>query len=289
MSDKGIISNLSNYLRQPEEGDFTFKEGLKSGLTISIAVAVIVYFFNLRWTPFDTLSQIKYSFYFGCITFIVALLNDQTLPRIFTNWFAERNWTIGKGLLLLVWNFVTIAIGNMIFMVYMGWMSGSFSNFGRILGLTFIVGIIPIIIASLWRHNKKLKSRLHEASQLNTAIQKRKTPSIAQPVSINIDSNQKKIKIPVEAILFVSSERNYVRFVMTEGEDIIVRNTIKKIADSLSTHTHIVRCHRAFIVNTQQVDNVAGNAQGLRLSLKDSSEIVPVSRSYIPLIKSILN
>ena len=47
----------------------------------------------------------------------------------------------------------------------------------------------------------------------------------------------------------------------------------------------LVRCHRSYMVNLNKVKNISGNAQGLKLELINHSEIIPVSRKYIPIVK----
>ena len=48
----------------------------------------------------------------------------------------------------------------------------------------------------------------------------------------------------------------------------------------------IIQCHRAFIVNTNKIISAKGNSQGLRLSLENCNNEVPVSRNYVDLVRS---
>lgn len=278
-------SSILEYLRQPQAETFGDREGLRTGALISIAVAFMVYLINIQNAPFEEWKKILFSLLFGLITFIVATINDFMLPKFFPNWFKEKNWTIGKSLLWVGWNFLTIAFANMAFMIYQGWMSSSVPNFIEILFSTFLVGIIPITIIKLWDHNRTLKTRLKEASLINQDIEKQApTPLLDQ--HIQILSNQKTVSIPIAQILFASSERNYVRFELENGQHILVRATIKHIESLLEPYDTLLRCHRAFIANTKKVHKVDGNAQGLRLYFEAYSEPIPVSRSYIPSIRA---
>ena len=71
-------------------------------------------------------------------------------------------------------------------------------------------------------------------------------------------------------------------------------NTLKKVTYRITLSTFeiqlkeassLVRCHRSYMVNLKKVKNISGNAQGLRLELINQSEIIPVSRKYIPIVK----
>ena len=48
---------------------------------------------------------------------------------------------------------------------------------------------------------------------------------------------------------------------------------------------HIIKCHRAFLVNLRHVVKVSGNAQGYRLQVGECREEVLVSRAYIRVVK----
>ncbi len=280
-----IISSIRNYLHQPQAESFGGKEAFRTGFFISLAVAFVVYLVNIRNAPFGELEKVLYSLLFGLITLVIATANDLVLPKLFPVWFEEKGWTIGKSLLWISWNFLSIAFANMFFMIQMGWMSSSLPNFVEILFTTFLVGIIPIVIVKLWDHNRLLQTRLKEASQINQGLHERQV--IPPPVDeqISVISNQKTVLVPVNQIIFATSERNYVRFELDNGEQLLVRSTIKRIEELLAPYNYVLRCHRAFIVNTKKVNTVDGNAQGLRLHLEGYSEYVPVSRSYIPSVR----
>ena len=47
----------------------------------------------------------------------------------------------------------------------------------------------------------------------------------------------------------------------------------------------IVRCHRAFLVNLGQVEQVVYKSGSMQLVVRHCPEHIPVSRSKIPLIK----
>jgi DNA-binding LytR/AlgR family response regulator len=59
------------------------------------------------------------------------------------------------------------------------------------------------------------------------------------------------------------------------------------IEATLQQEPIFVRCHRTYIVNTDKIYSVTGNAQGYRLSLHDTQEEIPVSRTYLHVIKDL--
>ena len=67
------------------------------------------------------------------------------------------------------------------------------------------------------------------------------------------------------------------------GSDSLTKKIHKEI--QVKESSSLKRCHRSHLVNLKKVKNISGNAQGLKLELINQSEMVPVSRNYIPIIK----
>jgi len=65
----------------------------------------------------------------------------------------------------------------------------------------------------------------------------------------------------------------------------LLRSTIKQMEEQLKDHQSFIRCHRAYIVNMNQITNIEGNAQGYKLRLRKTDKDIPVSRTYIQALK----
>ena len=150
-----------------------------------------------------------------------------------------------------------------------------------------MVGVFPIIFSGLWTQLKAKKTHVAEAEQLEMEPLK----VIDSPTPLIISSQNKKHQIQLFAHQFYFAEamQNYVNLYYLEEEKMkkeIIRNTIINIEKSL-LGTNIIHCHRSYLVNVDQVEKVEGNAQGLRLILKELDDImVPVSRKYIVTLKA---
>jgi len=282
-------NQLFQYLKQPAVADFSIKDALVNGLIIGLGVLLIVFFIN-RFNPNNSIFQaFYYSICFGLITFCISFLNDFLLPRFFPEYFKEDNWIVGKSILLTAWNYLSIATANFLFVNYLGLANMNIADFGSMFLTTLGVGMVPLVMLSLWQHNQRLKQRLSEIAVLQNKLQQ---PNVSPPTTptqyITIPSNQQEIKLLVDSLIFAISERNYIRLILEEDQ-LIIRNTLKKLEDLLSPFPHIIRCHRAYIVNTKKVTNISGNAQGYQLQMSGSDTIVPVSRSYISKVKKLFN
>ena len=113
--------------------------------------------------------------------------------------------------------------------------------------------------------------------------------SVSDPLSANgpsvllAGSTKERLLLPPETLLYLEACGNYVKiFYEAEGKpkQKLLRATIKQMEDALQPYPFILRCHRAFLVNTGQVVRVRGNSQGYRLQFRQTEEEVPVSRAY---------
>jgi len=50
----------------------------------------------------------------------------------------------------------------------------------------------------------------------------------------------------------------------------------------------IVRCHRAFMVNLAQVEQISSNSRAMQLVMCHSHDAIPVSRSNVNKLKELL-
>jgi DNA-binding LytR/AlgR family response regulator len=85
-------------------------------------------------------------------------------------------------------------------------------------------------------------------------------------------------------ILCLRANDNYVTAYAMSGqgevESALLRMTLKYAESRLREYAFVARCHKSYIVNLQCVEDVAGNAQGYKLSVPPLDFTVPVSRSY---------
>ena len=66
----------------------------------------------------------------------------------------------------------------------------------------------------------------------------------------------------------------------------MLRATSKQMEEQLSAYPMMVRCHRAFIVNLQQVEQIISHSGTTQLVMKNCHDAIPVSRSNMAQIKA---
>lgn len=60
------------------------------------------------------------------------------------------------------------------------------------------------------------------------------------------------------------------------------------VLNDLGEYDNVFQCHRSFIVNLNNISSARGNSNGYTLELGDGLATVPVSRSFVPKLKSFI-
>ena len=68
----------------------------------------------------------------------------------------------------------------------------------------------------------------------------------------------------------------------------MLRATMKQMEDALQAYPIIVRCHRAFMVNLGQVEQISSNSRAMQLVMRHCHDAIPVSRSHVSKLKELL-
>ena len=97
------------------------------------------------------------------------------------------------------------------------------------------------------------------------------------------------VTLNVAYLLYIEAVGNYVKvYHLRDGQVRVdmLRATSKQMEADLQPYPMIVRCHRAFLVNLGQVEQVISRSGTMQLLIKHSHESIPVSRSNVPVIKT---
>jgi len=109
-----------------------------------------------------------------------------------------------------------------------------------------------------------------------------------QLITLVGDNKKEEFQLTLYDLLFITSEKNYASvFYLVEDQvkEHLLRTTLTKIEEQTSKHKSIVRCHKSFIVNTNRVVKIQGNARSFLLKIKNPSNpknnfLIPVSRNF---------
>lgn len=104
------------------------------------------------------------------------------------------------------------------------------------------------------------------------------------PIFIKTQVKQDDFDLYLSDLLFARAEGNYIE--LTSYKDGQINTELKRISltrfdSQVSDHPNLFRCHRAYLVNMLQIENVSGNAQGYVLAFNATEAKVPVSRAQL--------
>ena len=105
-------------------------------------------------------------------------------------------------------------------------------------------------------------------------------------------STSETVTLRIADLLYIEAVGNYVKvYQLVDGQvrNDMLRATSKQIEEDLRAYPMIVRCHRAFLVNLQQVEQIISRAGSMQLMIKHCEETLPVSRSNMAQVKEAIN
>jgi len=98
----------------------------------------------------------------------------------------------------------------------------------------------------------------------------------------SLNKTDEELVLNKENFLFVEAIKNNVHIYYYEDEIIktrSLRNTLKNIENQIKDEA-VFRCHRSFIVNTENIKTAKGNSNNYKIYFNKYNHFIPVSRSY---------
>ena len=294
----GNPSNMMKFLRMKQYFGQAYpyywnRRGLHK-LLIFIVLASFV--FNYAFQPFEVyIPEHKMDFLWICAIHAVVpgFVGYLYFPIINLYGADEGNWTIGKEVAHVMLFLLLVGIGSFLVrdIIYDNPKNWSFRYLCEEIRNTFMVGILFALVFVPLNFNRLLKKYEHDAA----AIQSKASPNTPAAVPDNcIVSIQTQVRnddfhLEVSHMLFAKAAGNYVEIFTESGgkiEVLLKRIPIKDLELQLAPFGHIMKTHRAYLVNTCLITEVKGNAQGYQLSFDGVVDAVPVARSMIDAFNS---
>ena len=194
-----------------------------------------------------------------------------------------RIWHQASAVLGLI---LFIAIGNFLLFSFIFSYPVTLQLFLIFLYWTLIIGVIITALTIGFEYNLSLRERM-EAMLSNTAEEQK-------DITITIHDNNVRgndLTIPINSLLYVEAQKNNVSVCHTkDGKPTAteVHTTLTAVIDELKDYENIFQCHRSFIVNVNNITSAKGNSNGYQLTLGTCPATIPVSRSYVPRLKSFI-
>lgn len=279
---------------------YPFLYHTKKNIAISTGVGLFIFFFQYLLTDVEAagrllvLSKIELSVLFGLITFFSMMLVFDIVPRLFFGEETKEKWTIGKEILFITTLLFVITLFNyacLFFILKNPTQILNIQSFLLVCINVIIIGLIPTFVLLWINYTVILKQNLKQAQIYNETLQHKlqtvlvSNPSTSSPKTvIDIPSNTTKeiIQFDVEQLLFIKSEGNYIEVYTKENDKTlkkVYRASIQSLENNLSQYPFIIRTHRSYLVNLQNIKQTKGNARNYQLFFDDTDLMAPVARS----------
>ena len=225
---------------------------------------------------------------FGWINAAVSIVILLILTNLFPTFFGADNWTVGKETCLIIFLFIVSGIINWTHaVVTISHFSVSWDSFFRMQFYTLIFGCLPVTALTLLVQNlhlKRNKPAIEEITEVYRPLPA--IPLVPEMILIN------EMPCNIHSILYLKSEGNYVEVHIcaeSRKEMKLCRKTLKEYEIMLEPHSQFVRCKKSYIVNMHKVIDCKGCSKGMTLKLENCADKVEVSRTFVPIIKRIIN
>jgi len=240
---------------------------------------VAVYLLLILLQPFglNNIGSAKYVqlLLFALVTWFGVVGVYYLFKLISKNFFNAENWTIKKEIIYNISVVCAILAGNFTTFIVLYNIPINTSTILLVFWQTLAIATCIIGIKLLFNlRNNKSKPAALKPNNENGII------------TINGNGKSDLLKIPVNELLFIESDKNYCN-VITTTQTLQIRLTITSAEKQLSKYPIFTRCHRAYIVNKSKIITIDGNiTNGYKLVLSGTEKIVPVSKSYLQNIKT---
>ena len=168
-----------------------------------------------------------------------------------------------------------------------------------------IIAFLSFAIGLYWRfkvRSRYLAAELEETRLLNEQLKKLQNSGQDSQIIEEGSTNQvsqiilegttnEHVSLNISDLLYIEAVGNYVKVVNKHDGEVktnMLRATMKQMEDALQAYPMIVRCHRAFMVNLGQVEQISSNSHAMQLVMHYTHDAIPVSRSNVHKLKELL-
>ena len=169
-----------------------------------------------------------------------------------------------------------------------------------------IIAFCSFAIGLYWRfkfRSKYLAMELEETRLLNEELKEiqsekpsekplqqvpESTACQSQELTLTGTTNE-SVTLQISHLLFIEAVGNYVKVSHLRNDQVhtdMLRATMKQMEETLQGYPMIVRCHRAFLVNLGQVEQIISPSGSTQLLIKHCHESLPVSRSNMSQVRA---
>ena len=224
------------------------------------------------------------------------------------------SYIIRRNLYFQIINTPFVALGICLYRHYVisQYVEGNQFSLVNFLETLVIIAFCSFAIGLYWRfkyRSRYLAAELEETRLLNEQLQQLQQDAVQRvDAAPSVETNEKEtlsrepvpgaivlkgttsdsVTIPLADFLYAEAVGNYVKVYQWSDNELrtdMIRATMKQVEGDLQASRSVVRCHRAFLVNLQQVEQIVTRSGAMHLLIRHSHDSIPVSRSNVAQVK----
>lgn len=275
---------------------YYFNDDKQFQLVISFGLGFVTFLFLVLLRPgnateFDIkINPYAFRLVYGIISTTVLLFYFFVFTKRFPKYYKNETWTIGKHLFNIFCVMLTCGILNAVYSKYVLTDDFFHRNTGYlgILIQSITYGVFPTIIYIYFDEKNRLKKVTKATKNVMDAKKNKRSNRLPlnnnKKVTIVATNKKDKLSFRLSSLLYITSDTNYACFFIRDKngllKEYILRVPLKVVQTHLEGFENIIRCHKSYIINSNYVKKISGNARGLYLHIKDLDNPIPVSRKF---------
>ena len=261
---------------------------------------------GLEWQAYADLAALWVIGFLACMLTDVILKYLVNMPRSIDH---GVNYIIRRNLWFQIINTPLVTLGICLYrhLVLSNRVEGNQFSVVNFLETLVIIAFCSFAIGLYWRfkyRSKYLAMELEETRLLNEELKKVQEDRIVaelksatpesgisnslQELTLTGTTNE-SVTLQISHLLYIEAVGNYVKVSHLRDDQVhtdMLRATMKQMEETLQGYPMIVRCHRAFLVNLGQVEQIVSHSGSTQLLIKHCHESLPVSRSNMSQVRA---
>ena len=258
---------------------------VKEGL-IAFAIVFLLLFFLQPFgiSEYDG-NKFLVSLAFGLVTFVCCLALDCFIVVPIQK--HVKTWRIWHQALTVFVEILIIGICNFIMACILFQYPVELAACLEMVYFTIIIGLIYTVLSTSFSYQRYMRKRLDALLEKTTQEQ--------EGIQITLHDNRVRgndLYIPLNDLLYIEAQKNNVAvFFVCDGQlnRDEIQSTLASLLNDLKDYPNIFQCHRSFVVNLNSITSAKGNSNGYTLELGGGLATVPVSRTFVPKLKSFIS
>lgn len=259
----------------------------KRSLTIMVtSAAAFAFLFIIIYKPFNVehWTEVSRFVFIACVLGIVLLgMSIAAISRVIMCYYAKKHSI--TYLKYIAWVFVELVLMSIAFTIcstLTGVQLDIAEAFEKSLLNTSLILLIPYIvcITALTLQDRNERLRQIEDDYDKAMQQRAEGKGI---ISLYDERGELQLSVAKDNLLYIESADNYINIWYMKGSQLkklMLRNTLKRTVELLAD-THVMRCHRGFMVNMEQVKVLRREKDCFFLELGiEGVKDIPVSKTY---------